>query len=561
MNHAVKPIHILLVEDNPGDALLLRSMLSDRSDHTVTEASSLEAAKAALAGTAFDAALLDLSLPDSDGLGTVDALQAVAEEVPIVILTGTTDEAVAMAAVRRGAQDYLVKGQVDAALVARSVRYAIDRKAAEVQLQKAHDELERKVQERTADLQRLNRTLQMTGACTQAVVHQADEEQLTTSICRIISDPGGYKVARVVYSEDDGASGLRVMASAGLAAVSPGAVVAPCSRDAVECELVKKAVRLGQVGICRALTSDSELVPSDVCGFSEGFRSAVALPLISDGRTFGALIIFAEEADAFDSDQVSLVRGLADDLAFGIMTSRARAERDRAQRVLAQRAEQLRALATELAVAEQRERRRVARILHDELQQTLVGAKYQLEAATAKTRTRATRETMGRLSEILEEAIKTSRSLTAELGLPILHQKDLTGALKWLAGRMLERHGLQVTVEAEALAEPLSDDLRAFVFEAVRELLFNVVKHAGVNEAQVRLLRQGENLRVEVSDAGRGFDSDRPQGSGTDFGLFSIRERLGYLGGHMDINSAPSQGTRISFVTRIEKSSEGSASQ
>jgi signal transduction histidine kinase len=327
----------------------------------------------------------------------------------------------------------------------------------------------------------------------------------------------------------------------------------------LDCELVKKAVRLGQVGICRAMAADSASASFHPCAFNEGFQSAVALPLISDGRTFGALIIFAEEVDAFDSGQIGMVRGMADDLALGIMASRDRADRDRAQEALVQRADQLRALAAELAAAEQRERRRVAQILHDQLQQTLVGAKYQLEAVKAKTRTRTARETMDRLSDVLDDAIKTSRSLTVELGLPILQQKDMAGALKWLAGRMYERHGLQVAVEAEPLEEPLSDDVRAFLFDAVRELLFNVVKHAGVNEAQVRLFRQGEDIRLEVSDAGRGFDADRLQRGGTaDFGLFSIQERLGYLGGHLDINSAPSQGTRITLVTRIGKSSAGS---
>jgi len=314
---------------------------------------------------------------------------------------------------------------------------------------------------------------------------------------------------------------------------------------------VKRAVRLGEVGICRAVPSNPESDSFHACGFHEGFRSAVALPLISEGRTFGALIIFAEEVDAFDTDQTDMVRGLADDLAFGIMASRARMDRDLAREALAQRAEQLRALATELATAEQRERRRLAEILHDQLQQTLVGAKYQVEVVKAQTTAKTVRVAMDRLSEILNESIKTSRSLTAELGLPILHQKNLAGALKWLAGRMQERHGLQVAVDADAFAEPLSDDVRAFLFDSVRELLFNVVKHAGVNEAQVRLFRQAEDIRVEVSDAGCGFDADRLQKRTADFGLFSIRERFGILGGHLEVNSAPSQGTRIALVTPV----------
>ncbi len=130
------PIKVLLVEDNPGDALLVRMLLedagADRFD--LTDAGRLGEALDRLAGEDFGVVLLDLSLPDSHGLDTVSRLRAAASRVPIVVLSGLTDEEIALQALQGGAQDYLVKGQGDSNLIARAIRYAIERKRAEERL-------------------------------------------------------------------------------------------------------------------------------------------------------------------------------------------------------------------------------------------------------------------------------------------------------------------------------------------------------------------------------------------------------------------------------------------
>lgn len=553
------PIRLLLVEDNPGDALLLRSMLHDQSHYEVLEAASVLKAKADLSRRAFDVVFLDLSLPDSDGLNTVDEIHAVAPEVPIVILTGMTDESVAMAAMRRGAQDYLIKGKVDASLLGRAIRYAIDRKQAEVNLQKAHDELERRVQERTADLREANRTLQMIGECNQVLVHLTDEVQLAAAMCRIIRDTGSYRMAGVSYADDDEARIMRVIAFAGAAGGPPESAGMIGSGAECLCGPAGTAIRLCKPVICRDLLADSETASWRDFALKVGSRSSISLPLQSKSRTFGALTGFARESDTFGEPQVATFRELADDLAFGIEALRARDERDRAERVLAHRAEQLRALATELTQAEQRERRRLAHILHDHLQQLLVGAKFNLSVVGSQTKNKAVLETVALLTETLEESIQTARSLTAELSPPLLIEKGLAAGTRWLARQMQAKHGLQVEVAAEPSAEPPSEHMRVFLFDAMRELLFNIVKHAGVKQAKVRLFRNGDEIGVEVSDAGVGFDPDNVadrDGLASGLGLFSIRERLGFLGGRMVVERAPSGGSRITLCAKVPTPAE-----
>ncbi len=152
------PIKILLIEDNPGDARLIKEMLIEaKSAPFILEwRDRLHAGLQRLTEYCADVVLLDLGLPDSQGLDTYAKVHDQFPRLPIVVLSGLHDESVAVKAVRNGAQDYLVKGQIDGRLMARSMRYAIERKNAEEALQEAHDNLERRVKERTVELSNLN---------------------------------------------------------------------------------------------------------------------------------------------------------------------------------------------------------------------------------------------------------------------------------------------------------------------------------------------------------------------------------------------------------------------
>ena len=205
MNETLQPVRLLIVEDSPGDARLLESLLEalGQPRYEFVVAVTLAKAKAAVAREAFDAVLLDLHLPDADGLATIDGLRAAAPAVPILVMTGGVDERTALEAVSRGADDYLVKGKSDAGLLARAIRYAIDRKRAQAALRQAHDELEQKVRDRTVELAAANQTLRMISECNEALVRAIDEYALIKDICQIIVSVGGYRMAWVGYAEND----------------------------------------------------------------------------------------------------------------------------------------------------------------------------------------------------------------------------------------------------------------------------------------------------------------------------------------------------------------------
>lgn len=217
---------------------------------------------------------------------------------------------------------------------------------------------------------------------------------------------------------------------------------------------------------------------------------------------------------------------------------------------VAERTRQLRALAAQLTMAEEQERRRLARVLHDDLQQVLAAATYHLESLRLQAQPGSSCAGLEEPLAMLREAILTSRTLTAQLSPTILYEMGLEPALHWLGRQMGERHGLTVTVKAEERADAprFPEDVEVFLYQAARELLYNVAKHAATSEATLCLTCPTPNVvEMTVTDNGRGFDAagPAPQGQRGGFGLFGISERLQHIGGHMRVDSAPGRGVRV----------------
>jgi PAS domain S-box-containing protein len=220
--------------------------------------------------------------------------------------------------------------------------------------------------------------------------------------------------------------------------------------------------------------------------------------------------------------------------------------------VAERQARQLRLLTAELTQAEQRERRRLAQVLHDHLQQLLVAAKLNIGALAGRIKDDKLKASLLQVDDLLHQSIDASRSLTIELSPPILYDAGLAAAVHWLARWMQEKHGLTVVGDIDDAADPDASDVRIILFEIVRELLFNVVKHAGVQTARIDLSiapsEEGDQVQIVVSDAGVGFDPESSGiygGSTTGFGLFNVRHRLELLGGYMEVESTPGVGTRV----------------
>lgn len=214
------------------------------------------------------------------------------------------------------------------------------------------------------------------------------------------------------------------------------------------------------------------------------------------------------------------------------------------------RTAQIRALASELTLAEQKERKRVSGILHDNIQQLLIAARYRLGGLN-QVRNKKTQQILAQVDDLIGQAITCSRTLSGELSPPILQTGGLEPALEWLASWMENNHGLKVGLSFRGRVQLQKDGILTLLFQVIRELLLNVVKHAQTQTAHVEVIQVKQVLRVIVSDQGVGFDPKtlmHSSGRATGFGLLSIRERLQLLGGSMEIESAPHQGSRLTLL-------------
>ena len=199
--------------------------------------------------------------------------------------------------------------------------------------------------------------------------------------------------------------------------------------------------------------------------------------------------------------------------------------------------EKLRALTTDLHLAEHRVRQNLAVDLHDYLAQLLVLSRIKLGQAKLEAVTPTVAQAMTEVQEVMDQALSYTRTLVAELSPPVLNEFGLPMALKWLAEQMQLR-GLTVSLELETTNLPLPEDQSVLLFQSVRELLMNILKHADTMEASIAMTMAGGMLRITVSDHGAGYDVAAAETSlERGFGLFSIRERMKALGGGFELQS------------------------
>ena len=222
--------------------------------------------------------------------------------------------------------------------------------------------------------------------------------------------------------------------------------------------------------------------------------------------------------------------------------------------------EKIRSLASQLAMAEQEERQRISQILHDDLQQRLFAIKTQLAFLIVGNDqdqvSPALKEGISQVQRWLSDAIGITRSLSIDLSPVILQGEGLTEAILWLAAQMKERYGLQVQLDAKDNLNQLDGHMRMLLFQTIRELFFNTVKHSGTSQTKVSLEQYDQRARVTISDDGKGFDVDAVMSdSKTAHGLLVIQDRLSLMGCSLEITSEPGNGTLIVIQAPMEASS------
>ena len=201
---------------------------------------------------------------------------------------------------------------------------------------------------------------------------------------------------------------------------------------------------------------------------------------------------------------------------------------------------QLRKLVSQVTLAEQRERRRIAAGLHDDVCQSLVAAKTRLGSAALGPDNKVA---IAEAEAAMDNALQSLRTLMFDLCPPALHELELDGALAWLAGLFQRQYGIPCHVHCAAAVRVKDEAVRTMVYIAVRELLANVAKHAHARQVDITVEIRDGALRVEVEDDGAGCTPEDNGGANNRFGLFSVRERIGSFGGSFELFSQLGNGT------------------
>lgn len=216
---------------------------------------------------------------------------------------------------------------------------------------------------------------------------------------------------------------------------------------------------------------------------------------------------------------------------------------------------QLRSLASQLSISEEKQRQRLASELHDNLGQLLAVGKMKVDLLQKKPFSGQSSVNVAKLKEVIDDAITYTRELMTDLKPPPSINNNMRASINWVADKIGKR-GLNVTIEDDGQSVPLNKEVRTIVIQSVRELLFNILKHTSVDEATVNIRRNTDELQVTVKDEGEGFDLENVElipGEKGGFGLFNVQERIDLLGGSVDIESKAGVGTRVTLHVPLEK--------
>jgi signal transduction histidine kinase len=210
----------------------------------------------------------------------------------------------------------------------------------------------------------------------------------------------------------------------------------------------------------------------------------------------------------------------------------------------------LRKLASELVMAEERERKRIAGVLHDEVAQTLAAARMRLDMLQGSSSDPTDKRTLEETKALLVLSIQETRTLMSDVSNPLLFDMGLQAACVSLADRLMKSHPIRISCDVRDAYKHLNPDVKIILYQVFRELLNNVVKHSKAQNAHVTIDMENGHFYMKVTDDGSGFDT-KMLGTPTvegGFGLYSIRERLLAIGGSLMIESAPGTGTVVTAM-------------
>lgn len=555
-----RALQILYLEDDPDDVELIQAALRKGNiSGTVTHVVNRPDYLSAIAQSHFDLILADFALPAFDGLDALALAQAKQPRTPFIFVSGAIGEEMAIETLKQGATDYVLKDHLSrlSPAIQRALREVAERR----QRQEAEEQIRQLFQaERKA--RQMAEAVAVRIASLQVVTASLSEALTPAQVTQIVVEQGkavlGATAGSVTLRRDQD-NMLEVIHAAGY----PSESLQVWQRFPLEAPTpLSEAVRTGKPVFLESLQS-AERFPFLVgLAKQSGNRAWVAIPLVVNGRTIGAMGLSFDQPQAFSEDDRNFMLALGRQCAQALDRAHlyeaerlARTETIRLnvalEQLVQQRTVQVRQLASELITSEQTVRQRIAQTLHNDLQQILFAAKIQLQLFYNET---DDNEGLNELAEMIDQSLDLTRQLTVELSPPVLQGEGLPEALAWLTEQMRELYGLQVAIRANGHPDTANEEQRILLYQIVRELLSNVVKHAGVLEAEILLETEDNGLSITVSDQGQGFDAAATLASAkSGFGLSSVNERLQLFGGRADIDANPGSGTRIYlFLPRVQ---------
>jgi PAS domain S-box-containing protein len=570
-NTATNQIRVLLIEDNATDALLV----SDELEHAaavlcvLTQSQRLAEAITRLAEQPFDVVLLDLTLPDSDGMETYTALQAAAPDMPIVVLSHLADEAIALQAVRAGAQDYLVKG-LSAGLLLRAIRHAIDRNEAKVNLRMSEARWtaalegagdgvwDWNIAAKTVFFSR--RWKEMLGYADQEVdstpdswsqrVHPDDMAQVQVNLrahldgispkyhCehRLLRKDGSYvwvlgrgmvvkrdalgKALRIVGTNTDISARRKAdqqlhLLEASLAHIDDAVIITSADRtDAPYPRIVYvNAAFVWRTGYSRAEAIGNTPAMLQGLNTQRGELDRIAEALRHWQPVQAELINYTKSGDAFWLEIViSPLKDSKGWVTHWVAVQRDISERQKASWQMQSTLEalkasqaQLQTLSRRILNAQETERRRVALELHDELGQSLTAIKINLQLS-ARFKERSPADLNDENLRIVEDALQQVRRLALALRPSVLDDLGLVPALRGIAEDTAGRSGFAIHFHPVLPKGRLAPEVETACFRIVQEALTNVARYAEARRVDIDLFLDGDELLLSVKDDGVGFD-------------------------------------------------------
>jgi PAS domain S-box-containing protein len=398
------------------------------------------------------------------------------------------------------------------------------------------DITERKLAEQA--LRRVNRALRVLSHCNEALIRAKDEMAFMDEVCRIIVEDGGYRLAWVGFAEKDAGKTVRPVAQKGFGdgyLVNVDITWADTERGRGP---TGTAIRSKKPSIARDILTDPHYAPWRKAAAERGYASSIALPLVSDGTSFGALNIYGSEPEAFSEDEVKLLFNLAQDLSYGITALRARAK--------------LRLLSSQLLKVQESERKRISRELHDSIGQSLAAIKFGAENVLTKMREGANQASISLLDALIplvQNASAEVRRIHTDLRPSLLDDLGIIATISWFCREFEKLYsGLSIEKQINVHEKDVPDNLKIVIFRILQEALNNVAKYGKADLVRVALEGSDEQMELVITDNGQGFDLNQARSETVlegGFGLTSMKERAELSGGVFSIKSAKGKGTTV----------------